>query len=432
MTDSNADYDIVIVGGRPAGATLAARLGAAGHRVLLVDRAKFPSLPAVPSSAVLYQVGLAMLDELGIPEAEWRPYLQPMTHFGFVFDRYWQTMFEVPPMWGRQEVCGVDRIGFDHVLWRNVARFPSVEQREGFGVTDVLRDASGRVVGVIGSARGEKPQEIRARAVVGADGRFSLIARKVEAKILEEEAQCVSTCYFAEWEDTKPFHEGISCAHIHTTGRGLDVIFFPMPGGRMNINTHARADRVDIKGDAHRYYLDAVRSIPTAARLLEGARQVTELVGVKRIGNGYRQSSGPGWVLVGDSVHYKDPADGQGMYDAMVGSKLLAEQLQAWLAGERSWDAAMGEYQRKLYDATHPMYLETVGRLRRELYEEPPVFIIKTLIRWLMTDPAYQKQFLSYLGRVIPPTGWASPKLMAGAAARGIWRDLTGGRARAA
>ena len=40
-------YDVIIVGGRPAGASLAARLGAAGLRVLILDRATFPSLPAV-------------------------------------------------------------------------------------------------------------------------------------------------------------------------------------------------------------------------------------------------------------------------------------------------------------------------------------------------------------------------------------------------
>jgi flavin-dependent dehydrogenase len=378
----------------------------------------------VPSSPALYPGAMALLDELGIAEADYREHLQPMTHLGFVFEGYFETMLEVPPMWGRSYVCGLDRHGFDEVLWRNVGRFPSVEQREGFAVTELVRDANGRVVGVIGSERGGEAQELRARAVVGADGRFSLVAREVEARIVEEEAKCVSTCYFADWEGVKPLHEGICCGQIYTTGRGIDVPVFAMPHGRMNINIHVRADRVDINGDAQRFYLDTIRSVPSAARLIEGARQVTEVVGIKRIGNGYRQSSGPGWVLVGDAVHYKDPADGQGIYDAMLEAKLLAEQLGPWLAGERSWETAMAEYQRMLHDATHPMYLETVGRLRRELYEEPPPFIIKTLIRWLMTDPAYQKQFLSYLGRIIPPTGWASPKLMAGAVLRGIRRDL--------
>lgn len=430
--DPVVNYDVVIVGGRPAGATLAARLGAAGHRVLLVDRANFPSQPGVPSSPVLYPSAMALLDELGIPEADYRAHLEPMSHLGFVFEGYFETMFTVPTMWGRSYVYGLDRFGFDEILWRNVGRFAAVERREGFTVTDLLRDASGRVVGIIGAARGGQPQEIRARAVIGADGRFSLVARKVGARVVEEEAERVSTCYFADWEGVAHFREGVNCAHIHTTGRGVDVPFFPMPNGRMNINIHVRADRVDIKGDAQQYYIDTLRSVPSVARLIEGARQVTDLLGVKRVGNGYRQASGPGWVLVGDAVHYKDPADGQGIYDAMLGAKLLAEALGPWLAGQRSWEAATAEYERTLHEATHPMYLETVGRLRRELYEEPPALIIKTLIRWMMTDPAYQERFMNYLGRTIPVAGWSSPKLMAGAVMRGIWRDLTGGRARAA
>ncbi|HEU4758513.1 MAG TPA: FAD-dependent monooxygenase, partial [Dehalococcoidia bacterium] len=61
-------YDVVIVGGRPAGATLAARLGARGHSVLVLDRAAFPSAPAVPSSPTVHPGGMRLLDELGIEE----------------------------------------------------------------------------------------------------------------------------------------------------------------------------------------------------------------------------------------------------------------------------------------------------------------------------------------------------------------------------
>jgi hypothetical protein len=208
------------------------------------------------------------------------------------------------------------------------------------------------------------------------------------------------------------------------------VLCLAMPGGRMTLNTHARADRVDIQGDAQRYYIDTLRSVPTLGRLLGEARQISDVIGVKRIGNGYRQASGPGWALVGDAAHYKDPADGQGIYDALLGAKLLADALGPWLAGERSWEAATAEYQRTLHDATHPMFLETVGRLRRELYEEPPPIIIKTLIRWMMTDPVYQGRFMNYLGRTIPVTGWSSPQLIAGAVMRGIWRDLSRSQAR--
>lgn len=432
MTGVQAEYDIVIVGGRPAGATLAARLGAAGHRVLLVDRATFPSPPQVPSSPILYPSAMAVLDELGIPEADYQAALAPVSAFCLAFDRHFDTVFEVPTMWGRKYVCGLDRVVFDEVLWRNVGRFPSVERRAGFAMTGLVRDESGRVVGIVGSGRGGERQEIRARAVVGADGRFSSVARKAGARVVEEETRCLSTAYFAEWEGVGRFRDGLESAHAHVTGRGLDVLCLPLPGGRMTINTHARADRVDIGGDAQRYYMDTIRGVPSVARLLGDARQVTAVVGVKRIGNGYRQASGPGWALVGDAVHYKDPADGQGIYDALLGARLLAEALGSWLAGERTWEAAMAEYEQELHAATGPMFRETVSRLRRELYQEPPALVIKTMIRWTMTDPAYQARFMNYLGRAISPTGWSSPRLVAGAVLRGIWRDLTGGRARAA
>lgn len=434
MTAFPAEYDVVIVGARPAGATLAARLGAGGHRVLLVDRARFPSPPAVPSSPAVYPSALAVLDELGIPEAAYRSALAPLTQFGLAFGPYFETVLEVPNMWGRSYACGVDRVAFDEVLWRNAGRFPSVERREGFAMTELVRDPSGRVVGIIGSERGGDPQEIRARVVIGADGRFSRVARKAGARIIEEETRHLSTVYCAEWESVAPLRDGMDAAHVqvHVTGRGLDLLCLPMPNGRMLVNTHARADRVVIQGDAQRYYETTIRGVPTLARLLGDARQVTEVVGIKRIGNGYRQASGPGWALVGDAVHYKDPVDGQGIYDALLGARLLATALGPWLSGARSWEAAMADYERELHAATHPMFLETISRLRRELYEEPPELIIKTLIRWTMTDSAYQARFLNYLGRTLSPTGWNSPRLIAGAVLRGIWRDLTGGRARAA
>ncbi|MCA9654238.1 MAG: FAD-dependent monooxygenase [Myxococcales bacterium] len=63
------EHDVVIVGGRPAGASLAARLGAQGVSTLVIDRARFPSMPAVPSCAVLHPQTVAMVEELGIDEA---------------------------------------------------------------------------------------------------------------------------------------------------------------------------------------------------------------------------------------------------------------------------------------------------------------------------------------------------------------------------
>ena len=421
------EYDLIIVGGRPAGASLAARLGAAGHRVLLLERARFPSLPAVPSSPALYPSGMHMLDDLGIPEADYAAATVQMDRLKIQFSDRFAAPFAVPELWGRSYVCALDRQIFDEVLWRNLERFDSVERREGFAVTDLLRDESGRVVGVVGrEGSGGVVEELRARCIVGADGRFSLVARKAGAPITEAEDRFCSTVYFATWDGvTLP---EARCGFLFASGRGLDVLLLPLPGGRLQVNTHHRADRAVIDGDAQGYYRRMLAAVPGVEDFLRGGSQRDDLVGIKRIGNGYRQSGGDGWLLVGDAVHYKDPADGQGIYDALLETKLLAEILDPWLKGAsgHDWARVVDDWKRALLEATRPMYLETVARLQRELYDEPPEFAVKTLVRWTMTDPAYQEQFMRYLSRDISPTGWNSPKLMIGALARGLWRDITG------
>lgn len=415
-------YDVIIVGGRPAGAALAAHLGARGARVLVLERATFPSLPAVPSSPALYPSAMQLLDELGIDEAKYGDEHARMRSLAFDFDPYWGTELRMSRSFGRDYVLGVDRLDLDQALWDNLARFPSVERRGGLhpGVTDVARDRDGRVVGVL--LDGPAGERIAGGCVIGADGRFSLIARRVEAPIIEEVAY-TSTVYYANWEGVAPARPGHHGGHVCATGRGLDILFFAISRGRFCVNTHARSDRVDIGGDAQRYYLDTIKAVPGAARRLAGARQVTPVVGIKRIANAYRRASGPGWALVGDALHHKDPADGQGIYDALLSARLLAAALAEVREGA-PWAEAMARYERAVYQATHPMFLATTARLKRELYEEPPVSVIRTVIRWMMTDPAYQRQFLRYLNRDIPADGWLTPGLAAGALLRGLGRDV--------
>ena len=60
-------YDVIIIGGRPAGASLAVRLAKGGLKTLVLDRATFPSKPAVPSMPLILPHTLQLLDEIGIP-----------------------------------------------------------------------------------------------------------------------------------------------------------------------------------------------------------------------------------------------------------------------------------------------------------------------------------------------------------------------------
>lgn len=418
------DFEVIIVGGRPAGASLAARLGARGVRVLVVDKAELHSLPAVPSCPLVYPAAMSLLDEIGLDEGAYADPSARCRSMVLQFGKHFQTRFVMPRIFGRDYIYGIDRAQFDHALWAHLARYSSVTARREFSVLELVRDADGQVIGIEGQ-QGDGPMEtIRARCVVGADGRFSLVGRKVGAKVTEDFPDHTSTVYFADWEGLELAGGGDRPVQVYATGRGTNVMFFPMPGGRVSVCTHMRSDRVDVGGDADGFYKGELQRHGWVQGLLAGARRVGPLFGMKRIGNRYVEAGGPGWVLVGDALHQKDPVDGQGIYDALIAAKLLDEELSPFLVGERTFTAFLDGYRRRVFEATHPMFLATMDRLKRELYEEPPTIVIKTLIRWMLTDPEYQNRFVRFLGRDIAPESWLTPAMMRSYVARGMVRDV--------
>lgn len=420
-----SEYEVIIVGGRPAGASLAMRLGEQGVATLVVDKAEFPSEPSVPSCAVLYPQAMQLLDELGIDEREFGDDSSRIRRFIVEMGSHFQATIPMPEVFGRDYVYGIERATFDATLWNALGRHPSVTAREGMGLVDLLRDDDGRVVGVTARDREGHVRSVRAGCVVGADGRFSSVARKAGAQVREDFGDRTSTVHFATWEGVVPVDDDPQATvHIFTTARGTDVLFFPKPQHRISVCTHVRSDRVHMKGDATAYYLRTLESLPAVSRRLAGARRIDDVLGLKRVANRYLDAGGPGWVLVGDALHHKDPVDGQGVYDALLETKILAEELQTWRAGDQRWDELVTRYDRRVQEGTHDMFMATMERLRRELYDEPPVLVMKTLLRWLLNDAEYQRRFMLFLCRSLPPDRWLTRGLMGRAVARGMLGDL--------
>ncbi len=418
-------YDVVIVGGRPAGASLAARLAEHDVSTLVIDRAHFPSHPAVPSCGVLYPPAMALVDELGIDQSEFGDESVWVRRMMVDVDGRYDVEFDMIESHGRDYIYGIDRVRFDQALWRNLRRHPQVTAVEGTSFLDVVADAAGSVTGVKIKTADGSLRSIEAGCVVGADGRFSPVARTVGAKIREDFTR-TSTVHFAAWEGVLPHDDDPrALLHVYTNVRGSDVLFFPLPEGRIHICTHLRTDRVDMKGaTAEDFYLRTLRSFPGIARRIGPATRVGRVIGLKRVANRYRESGGPGWVLVGDALHHKDPIDGQGIYDAMSGAKILTEELVSWHAGGQSFARALESYERRVMAQTRPMFTATTERLTRELYQEPPAILVGTAMRWLMNDARYKRTFLAYLCRDVDPTTWLTPSLVAGAMARGVLGDL--------
>lgn len=413
-------YDVIIVGARPAGASLAARLGAAGLDVLVVERARFPSAPAVSAPFLLTHT-MALLDEIGADEAQYAEATPRLRRFVLELADYFRVEFPfTAEIGGRDYFYTVDRRRLDACLWRRLAAWPNVHALEDTKVVDLVRDGDGRVAGVALEDAAGARREVRARAVVGADGRFSLVARKVGARTTEERADLATTVYYDLWEGVADYDAGGPVAHVHGSCDGFSFVFMPTSEGRTIVLAQGTPDAwAGVPGEPDAAYEALLRARPRLWWRLAGARRAGELAGMKRVGNLFREPGGPGWALVGDAYHQKDSIDAQGIYDALLGAKLLAEELIGWSRGHVPWDTAIAAYGRRVYAACKPMFEATMGRLQREVFSAPPPAVARTMMRWMLTHPDYGRRYMALVTRQIDPATFMPPPLLVSLAARG-------------
>ncbi len=421
------DFDVIIVGGRPAGASLASRLGTAGLRVLVLDRSTFPSQPAVSASFVLPHT-LAMLDELGLDESTYADDTPKLQSIVLEFGAHFRAFFRFPePISGRTHFYGIDRARLDHAMWRSLERHSTVTAIEGASVIDLLTQDD-RVAGVVARLPGrEGLVGLRAGCVVGAGGRYDLVARKVKAAVIHERRDVDTAIYYASWDHVADYDDdgGRSIAHIHTSGDGSSFVLMPTSDGRTTAITQTQTQmHAAASGTPQEIYDAALRTHAPVWRRLARATQVSKLSGYKRIGNLFRQPFGPGWALVGDAFHQKDSLDAQGIYDALLSSRLLADALVAWRSGERGWDDALEDYAAQAQSQLRPMFDSTMARVKREIYGSPPSFIVKTVMRWILTHERYGQRFAAVLTRRHDPRELMAPSILIPAMAGGAWRRL--------
>lgn len=187
-------YDIIVIGARCAGAPTAMLFARRGYKVLLVDRATFPS--DVPRGHFIHRQGPARLARWGLLERLEATGCPPVT--SMISD------YGDGPLVGRDlRVDGVAlgyaprRSVLDHLLVQAAVE-AGVELREGFLVDSILIE-NGRVVGIRGrDRRGGRRVTERATLTIGADGRNSCLARAVDAPVYETAASL--TCwYYSYW-----------------------------------------------------------------------------------------------------------------------------------------------------------------------------------------------------------------------------------------
>lgn len=337
----SSDFEAIIIGARIAGSVTATLLGQRGYRVLLLDRAHFPS--DTLSTHFFRSPTFHVLERLGVLNQVSSLAPKLVNNFNSVDGHVFTEAVESAD--GPSYYLCIRRITLDEILIKRVRQERTVSLHEGAFVEDLLFD-DGRVVGVRWLENGKR-HSATARIVVGADGINSVVARKVQPA-LENSEPVRRAMYYAYYTDLEQQPE--PSAEFHYRGNRL-VYVFPTDAGLTLLASSVPIEEFqEFRRDPETRLEFELESMMGLRERLHAAKRTGSVRGSGNIPGYQRVPFGPGWVLVGDSGQIMDPWSGQGIDQASTHAILLAESLHEWLLEKVSWGEAMKEFNKKRHE----------------------------------------------------------------------------------
>lgn len=385
-------YDVIVVGARCAGASVAMLLAREGYRVLLLDRARFPS--DTLSTLYIHQPGVACLERWGLLEAV-RASGSPS------LDRIAYETADVrlegcaPALDGITAAYAPRRRILDAILVE-AAVAAGAEFRDGCALVDLVTDDR-RVTGVRCKQAGGAVTQEQGRLIVGADGMRSAVASLVGAEtyLSHPRMTCVFYTYWSAVRTDFELYErpGRWVAALSThDDLALVAAYYPQEEFHL------------IRRDAANAYLDAVRSTSPALyeRLADGI-QADRLYGTGDQQNFFRRACGPGWVLLGDAGHHKDSINAQGITDALWQAELLAGYLTQDGCYDLDDEALLAlRLERFARERDRHLDIPYQTTLMRARLEVPPERL--QFLRVIRTSPTLIERYFGVVAGVLSPS----------------------------
>src|SRR5262245_35984456 len=388
-------YDAIVVGARCAGSSTAMLLARKGYRVLMVDRAGFPS--DTLSTHYIHQPGAARLQRWGLLDRVAASNCPPATRQRVDFGPF-ALAGTPPPIDGVAVAYAPRRRVLDQILVE-AAVAAGAELREHIAVEELLTDG-GRVTGIRGRSAGGAAVTETAALVVGADGLRSMVARSVEAPTYDDRPP-MTCAFYSYWGGVAgagpalyPRPGRMIVSGPTNDGQRIVIVFWP--------NADFDAVRADVEGN----FMAALDLAPGLAEQVRAGQRSERFHGTADLPFFFRKPYGPGWALVGDAGYHKDPITAQGIGDAFRDAELLAEAIDDGLAGRRRLDDALADYERRRNEAVRPIY----GLTQQFAALQPPPPEMQQLLAALRHDQAQADRFFGTIAGTVPIPEFYAPE----------------------
>ena len=325
MTDSNKNFDIIIIGAGPAGSAAALFAEKHGLKALLLEKEIYPR-DKICGDAISGK-SMNVLKELGLLEEARKLPGSVIDSFAFGSPAGKVIEIALNPDKGDDEPKGlvIQRKVFDPFLFE-YAKKAAAETLEGFQVNDIIKENE-KVCGVIGKNKDGLEQRFYGKIIIGADGYQSIVARKTGIYNRDPKHWVVALRQYYKNVETK---EGV--IEIHFVDEIIPGYFwiFPMNDGIVNVGIGMlyeaiKKDNINLKNEMK----DIIQNNPLFRERFEGAEALEEPKGWNLpVGSMRRKISGNGFMLLGDAAGLIDPFSGEGIGNALYSAKIAVEQAQ--------------------------------------------------------------------------------------------------------